>query len=674
MIARFRNILDEIREAKDSTSQEYLVSLFKIIRPYDYKNSERAKERLMIFINLLKDNPEYQQVFSKYISDLLKSKNHIRLFTELGISSNTNFMEELRRRLNAKILPPAIDKSELTDLLQEVFYNKHDHIWVNGIDDETWKEFFSLIELPKSQDLILPDPFYMPIVNSVHILTNRISSLGLEPEILTRMPHVEKYHSDFLALSTEMHTFLNAHRLDHHQEANDSLKQVKVILTQCLNSLERIRKSQKNRGTSIAQVYIILRIKQNIERLQLLLQFLDFNNTDKQKQLDFTVELFKKLVYAENKSKGVRAHVKENTDLLAYQIIEHTSSVGKKYVAVTKKEYFSAIWAAMKGGFIIVFAVLIKAYIGELKDLPLIPTYILYSLNYATAFIIIYLTHSSLATKQPSMTGSYIANALSGSGKGGVNIDEATDIIIRMARSQFASIIGNLIVVVPVSFLFAWGYYHLTGDYFYSRSHAIKALNENNPFESLMVIYAAIAGFFLFVSGLITGYYENKIITHQIPKRIREHKYLSKRIGQRRLNKVAAFVEKNTGGLAGNFFLGFMLGCAGGIGKLTGIPFDIRHITISAGNYGLSTYTMIHNPIADIMVYSAIGVLLVGIINITVSFSLTLIVAIKSLRINFDKSSELVHRVFAHFIFSTRDFFYPPKEKKNVNFDGENTE
>src|SRR5690606_21121340 len=130
----------------------------------------------------------------------------IRLFSELGISPHTDFFGELRRRFNAKILPPAIDKSELTDLLQEVFHNKNDHYWVNDVDDEIWQELFSLIELPKSLDLILPELFYMPIINSVHILTNRITSLGLEPEIATRMPHVEKYHSDFLALSSEMHT------------------------------------------------------------------------------------------------------------------------------------------------------------------------------------------------------------------------------------------------------------------------------------------------------------------------------------------------------------------------------------------------------------------------------------------------------------------------------------
>ena len=412
MISRFNNILDQLIDFKKSVSSEQLIELINIIRPYDFKNGDKAKERLIELINLLKSNPAYQNAFSRYIISLLKSKNQIRLFSELGISPHTDFFGELRRRFNAKILPPAIDKSELTDLLQEVFHNKNDHYWVNDVDDEIWQELFSLIELPKSLDLILPDLFYMPIINSVHILTNRITSLGLEPEIAARMPHVEKYHSDFLALSSEMHTFLSAHQQDHQTEASESLKQVRVLLTQCLNSIDRIRKSQKSRGTSITQVYLLLRITQSIQRLQQLLNFLDPKNDDSQKQLGYSVQLFKKLVYAENMSKGVRAHIKENTDLLAYQIIEHTSSVGKKYIAVTKKEYFSAIWAAMKGGLIIVIAVLIKAYIGHFKSLPLIPATFLYGLNYATAFVVIYLTHSSLATKQPSMTASYIANAL----------------------------------------------------------------------------------------------------------------------------------------------------------------------------------------------------------------------------------------------------------------------
>ncbi len=671
MLERFEKIIHEIKESEGSVSQQYLVDLFNIIRPYYHKNHIRAKERLLVFIGLLSNNAEYQQIFSNYIVSLLKSKNHIRLFTELGISANTDFFSELKRRLNAKILPPAIDKSELTDLLQEVFYDKNDYHWVNGIDDETWMTFFALIELPKTKDIILPDTFYHPIINSLLILGNRISTLGLEPDIMSRLPHVEQYHSDFLALSTELHIFLNAYQEDHYVDSNESLKQLKVILSQCRDSVQRIRKSQKRIGTSIKQVYTLLRIDQNINRFQMLLKFLDLKNVDQEKQLSFTASFFKQLVHAESLSKGVRAHIKENTDLLAYQVIEHTSSVGKKYITVTKKQYFEAVWAAMKGGVIIVCAVIIKAFIGNINDLALLPSALLYSLNYATAFVIIYVTHSALATKQPSMTASYIANALSGKNKGEVNLEEAADTIIRLSRSQFASVLGNLIVVVPLSFLVAWAYFHLTGSYFFSREKAINVLTESHPLASLMILYAAITGVFLFLSGLITGYYENKIITHQIPKRIREHKTLLKRIGARRLNAVAAYIEKNAGGLIGNIFLGFFLGSASAFGKLTGLPFDIRHITISAGNFALGTYSLFDKPIVELIVFSAIGVLLIGFINIVVSFALTLVVAIKSLRINFNRSGELMNVIFAHFVFSTRDFFYPPK-KKNPIFEKNN--
>src|SRR5690606_6388357 len=114
----------------------------------------------------------------------------------------------------------------LTDLLQEIFYKKTDFYWVNGIDDESWVAFFSLIELPKTKDLLIPNNFYQPLINSLLILGNRISTLGLEPEVLSRMPQVEEYHSDFLALTTELHVFLTAYQEGRYVEANEELKQL----------------------------------------------------------------------------------------------------------------------------------------------------------------------------------------------------------------------------------------------------------------------------------------------------------------------------------------------------------------------------------------------------------------------------------------------------------------
>ncbi len=42
--------------------------------------------------------------------------------------------------------------------------------------------------------------------------------------------------------------------------------------------------------------------------------------------------------------------------------------------------------------------------------------------------------------------------------------------------------------------------------------------------------------------------------------------------------------------MIGNISLGFMLGMSSIVNKILGIPFDIRHITISAGNVSIALY------------------------------------------------------------------------------------
>ena len=49
-------------------------------------------------------------------------------------------------------------------------------------------------------------------------------------------------------------------------------------------------------------------------------------------------------------------------------------------------------------------------------------------------------------------------------------------------------------------------------------------------------------------------------------------------------------MEKHFGSLMGSIALGFFLGFSGVLGKIYGIPFDIRHITIAAGNTAIAVY------------------------------------------------------------------------------------
>jgi hypothetical protein len=56
--------------------------------------------------------------------------------------------------------------------------------------------------------------------------------------------------------------------------------------------------------------------------------------------------------------------------------------------------------------------------------------------------------------------------------------------------------------------------------------------------------------------------------------------------GPQRAARVGAYVEEHLGGLMGNFLFGCMLGTAGIVGIILGLPIDIRHVAFSSANRG----------------------------------------------------------------------------------------
>ncbi len=49
-------------------------------------------------------------------------------------------------------------------------------------------------------------------------------------------------------------------------------------------------------------------------------------------------------------------------------------------------------------------------------------------------------------------------------------------------------------------------------------------LHDLHPLRGLALLYAAIAGVYLFLSGLISGYYDNLSLYHRVPVRLRRVK------------------------------------------------------------------------------------------------------------------------------------------------------
>ena len=189
---------------------------------------------------------------------------------------------------------------------------------------------------------------------------------------------------------------------------------------------------------------------------------------------------------------------------------------------------------------------------------------------------------------------------------------------------------------------------------------AAHLLHDLHPWQSLALFHAAIAAVYLFLSGLISGYYDNLALYHRVPQRLRRVKWLRALLGEARLGRLANYVEHNLGALAGNFLFGCMLGFTPMVGVLLGLPLDIRHVAFAAANFAYGLVGVQFNVTLAALALTFSGVLLVGFVNLAVSFSLALRVALRSRGISRVQTAGLWPRVLRRFLQRPRDFLWPP--------------
>jgi site-specific recombinase len=103
-----------------------------------------------------------------------------------------------------------------------------------------------------------------------------------------------------------------------------------------------------------------------------------------------------------------------------------------------------------------------------------------------------------------------------------------------------------------------------------------------------------------------------------------------------------------------------MLGTAGTVGIILGLPVDIRHIAFSSANLG---YAMVAFDFAlpwPTMLWAALGVALIGLTNLAVSFALALWMALKARGVLFRQKRELLRCLWERFRVAPLSFFVAP--------------
>lgn len=657
--------LEKLCATDETNSAKILRELVAKIRPGWFRGKRVGAKRVEALVELLSENEAYRKAVRQHVTEVLKAHS-LALYTEAGILANEGFFAEMVRKLGNIFLPPPPDTTEIRDAFNYIFYKRHDYVWVQLISDDVLADLFSLI-FPKEELEVAEPQTLHRYYDSLEVLVHRATSIGLHPQIISRYPRLRRSDNPVLTLNRSLIAMVEQLRTEGRSAiARQDFDGLREQIDSCVRLVHDVRKGQHETGASLSLTYMLQRLRQHLARIRTFLEMLE-NHHDVD---DWRIQtaLFKQLVRYENARNSVKELFFKNIGFLAYQITEHGGKTGEHYITHGREDYRRMLWSSMGGGLIVGFLSLIKVGVYYLKLSPF-GTAFLYSMNYSFGFIGIHITHSTLATKQPAMTASRIAAALDEGNNGDAGMKSLSGLIVKTFRSQFIAFMGNMFIAFPVAFLAAYGWYMVYGSHIAGEEKAWKLVHELHPWESLSLFHAGIAGVCLFLAGIISGYYDNAVVYRKLPDRIYHHPLL-RRITPKGLRRgFSNYIGNNLGSLAGNFFLGIMLGSIGTLGYIFGLPIDIRHITFASGNFGLAVAAIGPYISWSTIGITVLGILLIGFMNFIVSFSLAIFVATQSRRVSFSKSRVLLLELLRHFFRAPSEFLFPPSEEEEPHED-----
>ncbi|MBB5193160.1 site-specific recombinase [Silvimonas terrae] len=656
-----------------------LRELVETMRPRRVDDAQAAINGVRSLAFLLEQSPQARAALRRCLLAVLSRSEQVQFFADTGILSNESFFSAVSRRIGDRLLPPAPNPGALRDLFGSVFYRHNDYIWLESVPQDIWFSLGTALHIEEETDVEQIGRVRGQLLDAIEVLSTRIAAIGLEPEITRNQPETRRSVSPFVRQNLEVHAFIehNLQAMTEKTVPQEDERHILVLLEQCEDVISRVRKYAMRNGVSVSLSYHLLRITQHIERLKALLRLVSVTRTREKSEAILGVSLT--LVRAENRKHSLRDVFAENTEMLALQVTEHASHTGGHYIAETRKEWRGMFRSAAGAGVIVGFMALLKLLFAK-AHLPLLLEALAFGLNYAFGFMLVHILHFTIATKQPAMTAARIAATLHEGTRSGKlkpdDIDQLSELIVKVFRTQFIAILGNVLVVLPTALLIALGWVWSTGHPVADADKAQHLLHDLNPIQSLALFHAGIAGVCLFLAGLISGYYDNKALYNQIPQRIAALPWLNRLAGEQRARRLGNYLGNNLGALAGNFYFGMMLGTIGTIGVLLGLPIDIRHITFSSAYLSFAAVTFDFALDWHVVAISALGIALIGYINLIVSFGLALWVALRSRKLTLRATRPIVGRLLRRSVRRPQDFLIPPRarveETKVTELKGEN--
>lgn len=582
-------------------------------RSADEKKSKKEtvySVRIKYLLLILEKNPEWKNNFIETISSVLFKISSVAQFSNVGISNSASFVQDFIHRLQEKILPKPPLSEDLATLVYEIFPSEEESEFIDFIEERVLVDLVNLF----NSEIALHNRLATDILAASYILSVKI---------LNTVFTAQSELNDFSMRPETLPEFQIEGILRRHQETLDFSVSERILEQVDLaeRNMDDLQEAMKTSGVKIELVYLFENQKRRLRRLRILLNFLTPVASNA-----VIIRLFiSNLVLDVHHQKSLRSFLLENFALLTERIVQANSYVGEHYVTFTWSEFRKMFRSAMGGGVITALTVFIKILTTKIHFTGFIKGFV-DSLNYSGSFLLIQVFGWTLATKQPSATAPFIATALKKS------MSESRRAIVALLRTQFIAVLGNLSSVFPVCLLVAW--IALTSGHPILTDDEVMTTFLSSNIWGPSAFFAIFTGGLLFFASLIAGWFENWVITTRLVNRMMHSEFLHRSFGASRAHALADFVNRNANALAANISLGLLLGLFPQIIQFLGIPIEVRHVTLATGAFATSLPQALELGVTGWDIANAVlGIFVIGIINISVSFALAFLLASASSKV-----------------------------------------
>ncbi len=623
----------------------------------DFSSGAPQAARVRYLLQVLDRNVEWKKNTAIVLRSIIQDCRGLELFIEVGLFSQDHFLGEFVHRLNEKWLPQVPHDDDLAYIFKQNFQDQEDFEWIRLLDEPTFMriiDLFHFYDPHQASDEVNWNSLKKDCEQALLLLSVQVQGLGLSEDLRKRFTDSNFERSAFYELPELVKKLIT--------ESDNNLKQLLAHdiykkLDICKLSLIEVQNDLNLNGVNIQIVYKIERLEHLLKRIIDLLALLQSQPLN-----SAMLSLFiQKLISETIQKKSLFSFFNQIFALLSRKIVERHAETGEHYITRDPSEYLRSIKSAIGGGLVTSITTIFKFLIHHLH-LENFFGGLITSLNYSASFLVIHFSHFTLGTKQPTSTAPALAARMEAVDDP-VALMNLTDEIVNIVRSQFAAIFGNLIGVIPGTIFVCWFFQFSASSPLLTASEASEIISSFSIL-SMTPVFAAFTGVLLWLSSLISGWVENWFTYHKISPALAAHRRFIFIFGKCRAKTVSLFLKKNILGIASSISLGFLLGLAPVILQFLGLHLEVRHVTLSTGAFTAALFSSPAENFSSLQTWLAVaGIVSMGIINVTVAFSLALLLAIKARHIQAPKRKLIYTAVLRKLYTNPLEFIWPQKRQ-----------